>query len=591
MSFRIYKLVAAITAVAISACSGVNQLRLVPQADLPATITRSKTTVLVVTLTIPRFSGNIRSRYVSPSTQSMRVQEGAKSLGIFETTKATRSCRSSSAGLGCRFTMAATAGKVERLIVTTYDSPKAHGSVLAHATIVRTIPSGRTTIPLALGGVPASIVVAPLPSATIVGDQSSGFLFAAGGSATLLISALDADGNLIIGSGAPKLIASVAGTGGLALTPLGNGNDNAFLLRSSGTGSGTLSVSATQNPTIVRISTPLVSGPTVTTFAGTPLVNGFANGSLGTGEFSTIQGENVAAYDASNSNLYIVDQGNCALRVANTNGTLTTIYGGAYSASDPCPHNGARYLVSLAYDSIDQNLYASDIYDVSSTEYCEISRISPTGAFTSIAGGTPCGTSADGSGTGASFAHAEAITFDPDNGLLYMIDDTATPSVGSLRSISTNGTVTTIAPVTLQNTPVYGLAYASGLLYTAERNWVESISLTGTVTLIAGGGQGGGHYSDGTGVNAYFESAWGIANDSHDGVLIVSDFCTIRTVTPSGVVTTVAGLNPVCSYLAAGNLGSQVLFQQYLPSLIYDSTHNVAYVVDQLNGVIRRLAL
>lgn len=583
MDFRSCLVAALFIAGALAACSGQNSSSVLPDPGLLDSRLARAGATLVVALTVPRFSGNLRSRYISPSTQSLRVVEGKKSLGIFETTKSTKGCRSSSTGLSCRFAMTAVAGKRQRFTITTYDAANARGSILANTTVVRKVPSGKTTmVSLTLSGVPASIVVTPLPSTMIIGDQSDGFMLAAGDSATLLISALDSDGNYIIGQGAPKLSTTVTGTGGLSLTAVTNGNSNAYLLHSTGVGSGTLSVSASQPATSIKLTTLLVSAPTVATFAGTPLVNGFVDGAPGTGELSN-GGAVSLAYDTATSNLYISDQAGCALRVANRSGTLSTIYGGVYNVVTGCPHNGMRDVTALTYDTFDHNLYAFDIYDVSSTLYCEVSRISPTGTFTSVAGGTPCATPHDGIGTGASFLSAGTITFDTDNGLLYIVD-----GAGNLRSISTSGTVTTIATVATERLPLNGLVYTGGKLYTAEGKWVEVISLTGAVTLLAGGGNG---YSDGTGTNANFSSAWGIADDAHDGVLIVSDACTIRTVTPAGTVTTVAGLPGVCSYLAAGTLGSQVLFGGLLPSVAYDSLDNVAYVSDQYNEVIRRLAL
>jgi hypothetical protein len=91
---------------------------------------------------------------------------------------------------------------------------------------------------------------------------------------------------------------------------------------------------------------------------------------------------------------------------------------------------------------------------------------------------------------------------------------------------------------------------AKGNVYVADRinNAVRKISPTGATTTFAGSATGAGNI-DGFGDDAWFNAPAGVAIDAVDNVY-VTDFRehTIRRITRTGVVTTIAG--------SAGNVGS-----------------------------------
>jgi sugar lactone lactonase YvrE len=122
-----------------------------------------------------------------------------------------------------------------------------------------------------------------------------------------------------------------------------------------------------------------------------------------------------------------------------------------------------------------------------------------------------------------------------------------------IRKISTTGVVTTLAGSTTTGAldgngtsatfdMIYGMATdASGNLFVTSSNKIRKITPSGIVTTFAGNGNSAD--VDGTGTGASFNGPQGIFIDKRSGIIYVTEFPgnTIRKITPSGVVTTLAG--------------------------------------------------
>jgi streptogramin lyase len=139
----------------------------------------------------------------------------------------------------------------------------------------------------------------------------------------------------------------------------------------------------------------------------------------------------------------------------------------------------------------------------------------------------------------------------------------------------------------LFNVP-FGVAVdASGNLYVADtrNNTIRKVTSSGVVTTLAGlAGSAGA--ADGSGQAARFKSPGGVAVDGSNNVYVADSLnCTIRKVTPTGVVTTLAGLAG-----AAGSMdgtGPAARFNDP-QSVAVDASGNL-YVADSTNCAIRKI--
>jgi hypothetical protein len=229
-----------------------------------------------------------------------------------------------------------------------------------------------------------------------------------------------------------------------------------------------------------------------------------------------------------------------------------------------------------------------------------IRKVTSAGTVTTLAGSPGQSGYADGTGSAARFSQPAGVAVD-NKGILYVADEVNC----LIRKVSTNGVVTTLAGYPYQSGsadgtgsdarfsgPVGITVDTDGNVYVADRGncTIRKITPAGVVTTMAGfaGVKGS---ADGTGSDARFNRPAGVAVDGAGNVFVGDagdnffDNQIIRRVTPEGVVTTVAGL--------AGSTGSA------------DGTNNVArferpygvavdnvgnlYVSDTYNYTIRKI--
>jgi hypothetical protein len=223
--------------------------------------------------------------------------------------------------------------------------------------------------------------------------------------------------------------------------------------------------------------------------------------------------------------------------------------------------------------------------------------------FTTLAGMAGSPGNADGTGSDAQFDHPVGVAVD-NAGTIYVADTYN----NTVRSITPAGVVTTLAGLSEDTNSVgfpvggyadgtgsaarfsfpYGVAVdTDGNVYVADgnNNAIRKVSAAGEVTTLAGLAGSSGS-TDGTGTAARFSSPFGVTVDSTGNVYVADGGNnTIRKVTPTGVVTTLAG-QPGSSGSNDG-LGSAARFN-FPASVAVDSAGTV-YVADQYNQTIRKV--
>jgi sugar lactone lactonase YvrE len=201
---------------------------------------------------------------------------------------------------------------------------------------------------------------------------------------------------------------------------------------------------------------------------------------------------------------------------------------------------------------------------------------------------------ADGPLNKAGLAMPQGLATDA-SGLTVYVADT---NNSQIRKITASG-VTTLAGSNSRyghddGTGVNALFYnphgvavdAAGNVYVADsaNNMIRKVTPSGVVTTVAGSPTPG-HRND-TGAKASFYDPWNLAVDGA-GNLIVADTANsmIRKVTPAGVVTTVAGVAGVFSY----NDGPAATATFDTPSAVaVDKAGNI-YVADAKNNAVRKI--
>ncbi len=556
-----------------------------------------------------RSTANARGRrpaYVSPATQSITVQVDGGRPTVQNLTPASPECAAAGAGfpLNCTVPVSASPG-LHALTFVTYDQLNAAGNRLSTNGIDVTFVAGKNpAIPVTLAGVPASLQMVPLvPSNAFTGNTSAGVAFS-GAAQPVLIAALDADGNYIVGPGAPSFAASVSGASAgsrIGVTPASDANPNEFTLTAAGIGTATLAIVATPSATMagsaLRLNVPLTAAALTTTIAGSPGIARFADGTGTSASFYSPAG---VAYDSKSGDLYVTDTVNCAIRrVTPGNGTansgvVTTIAGtpGSCGFADGTGAGAHFNLPSgIAYDAVTGDLYVTD------TSNCAIRQVTLAGVVTTVAGAAGSCGFADGTGPSANFFAPAGIVDDPA-GNLYVTDTDSC----AVRKVTTAGVVTTVAGSASCgfadgsgararfNRPD-GIAYdavASSLYVTDSTNCsIRKVTLSGVVTTIAGNGPTSCGYADGTGTAASFYGTAGIAYDATTANLYVTDTytCTIRQVTTGGVVTTIAGNVQGCAF--ADGAGTSAFF--YEPAGIANDAGGNLYVTDTYNQTVRQV--
>ena len=239
-------------------------------------------------------------------------------------------------------------------------------------------------------------------------------------------------------------------------------------------------------------------------------------------------------------NIYITDYGNHRIRKMTPLGVVTTVAGSIQGYSDGVGTLAKFFRpTGICIDNAG-NLYVSDSGNF------KIRKIDTSGNVTTLAGSTFG--FVDGTGITAKFNGLNGLCCDI-NGNIFVADK----NNHRIRKITPSGFVTTFAGSISGYLDANGVSAkfynpigicitVNGDFYIADsgNHRIRKITSSGAVTTLAGSGTA--DFSDGVGNLASFSTPTGVCVDATDNVYVADNINNlIRKITPSGLVTTLAG--------------------------------------------------
>jgi hypothetical protein len=246
----------------------------------------------------------------------------------------------------------------------------------------------------------------------------------------------------------------------------------------------------------------------------------------------------------------IADAGNDRVRRVFPDGTIRTVAGsGSYGSSgDGGPATAASLQAPIGVAALPDGGFL-----IADAAAARVRRVSATGIITTAAGTGTRGISGDGGpATAAEIYDPQGVTAMPDGGFLIADGDYV------VRRVSLTGIITTVAgtgtpgfsgdggPATaaqLTNPNAVAVSADGGFLIADSGNRrIRQVSPTGIITTVAGTGVQGSSGDGGAATAAQLNNPTGVATTPDGGFLIADWFGNrVRWVSPTGVMTTVAG--------------------------------------------------
>jgi sugar lactone lactonase YvrE len=428
--------------------------------------------------------------------------------------------------------------------------------------------------------------------------------------------AIDVAGNLLVADAGNHIIRKIT-SGGVVTTLAGqkgqpgsaDGKGSAARFNSPkgiaiDTRTGDVLVADTGNHTIRRIT----SGSDVTRVAGQAEKSGSSDDNTSKGTVALFGSPEGLAVDVA-GNVYVADTGNHTIRKIDKASGLVTTYAGKAGADGEV--NGdllkdARFRApsGLAVDG-SGNLIVAD------TNNHALRWIGTNGQVTTLMGtpgepGAQDSVDKDNRPQQVQFAYPKGIAV--YNGSFY-VGDTGNGTIRLVKSTSTPTTYTTstFAGKSEQfgftdnakgsnarfDYPDGIVVSKDGTLFVTDSNngTIRKITPTGEVTTLAGHAEELSGHADGAGAAARFNFPTGIAIDNQ-GMLFVADTNNnvIRQITPQGVVTTLAGDEAGLSAGSIDGVGPAARFNAP-HGLAVSADDQYLFVADTDNHVIRRITI
>ena len=378
--------------------------------------------------------------------------------------------------------------------------------------------------------------------------------------------AVDASGNIYLADTGNHTIRKITSSG--VVTTL------AGSARISGSADGTGSAARFNNPSGVAVD---ASGNVYVADASQGTIRKVSSSAVVTTVAGSFAGPSGIAVDGS-GNIYVAGTDSCVIRKISSSGAVAVLAGSDLCGSADGTGSAATFFspFGVAVDATG-NIYVAD------TTNNIIRKITSSGVVTTLAGRALISGSSDGSGRPAMFNYPNSVAVD-GSGNIYVADTRN----NAIRKITTSGVVSTFAGSAASFSNPCGVAVdGNGNVYVADtgNNTIRKITSSGVVTTLAGSAGISGS-ADGTGSAASFYNPWGVAVDGSGNVYVADAYNhTIRKITSSGVVTTLAGRAGTAG--SSDGTGSAASFH-YPLSMAVDGSGNV-YVADTYNHTIRKI--
>ncbi|HTW85089.1 MAG TPA: NHL repeat-containing protein [Candidatus Sulfotelmatobacter sp.] len=463
-----------------------------------------------------------RPRYISPATQSITInvtdQGSSTSVSGYpqtaNLTPTSSGCSSTLASTQCTLTLTLGPGDYDATF-TTYDQPNGAGNQLSAAQNVPfSIVAGTTnTITLTIGGIPTSVrIIADSPT-TIAGDPVNGFTLPTGDNGYVTVLGVDADGNYVLGVGAPTVALSSSDTTSYTVTASGSSAPNRFLLTNAAPYAGAALLTATVTPSAQSGASTLTMQAHVFSQPSVIYVEEVeVDAVLGFSPFGTLEvssgftgtgGPSAAVFDPANGFIYVTNAANSTITVYTANGTKQTLSGSFPNLSTPegivyDPTNGYLYVANEGNSTI-------TVYDANGNQQ------------------TP-------SGTFAGLNEPHGLLYDPANGFIYVTNVLG----NTVTAYDMNGNQQTLSGT------FSGLDSPDGIAYDTVTGWLYVTNFSnGTVTVYDQNGNRQTVAGSFSGLNHPDAITYDLAN----GVLYVASSSngTVAAFTDTGTASTKLG--------------------------------------------------
>jgi hypothetical protein len=331
----------------------------------------------------------------------------------------------------------------------------------------------------------------------------------------------------------------------------------------------------------------------ITTVAGTGIPGDTGDG--GSATAAEIDGPSGLAVDAA-GDLFIADAGNNEVRGVAPDGRISTVAGdGTLGDSGDGGAATAAELDSPEGVAVDAS---GDLF-IADAGHSIVREVDPSGTISTVAGDGTAGFSGDGgAATSAELDNPQGIAVD-DEGNLWIVDR----DNRRVREVDLAGTISSpigcglylssgdggSAVASEMHTPVDVAVDAQGDVYFSDslNNRVRRISPSGVVTTVAGDGSYGFSGDGGPATAAELWDPQGLAVDAA-GNLYIADFYNnrIRKVTPQGIISTVAGYG---TYGFSGDGGGATHAWFEGPTAVAVNAAGDIYIADSGNDRIREV--